>query len=52
MTKEQFDIINLSLLNLKLFCKSQNYCVDCPMYKNCRCKNSMAEWETIKYEEA
>ena len=35
MTKEQLQILNDSISNIKLLCKQFDYCRDCPMNTNC-----------------
>ena len=46
MTKEQIDIINTSVLNIKLLCKSCNACIECPMNHNCN--DLPLHWEEVK----
>lgn len=36
MTKEQIDIINESINNIKRLCSSMLCCNECPMNKNCK----------------
>ena len=45
MTKEQIDILNDSISNIKLVCKSYNACIECPMNHNCN--EHPAHWEAI-----
>ena len=46
MTPEQLQILNDSISNIKLVCKSCNTCVECPMNHNCN--EQPAHWECIK----
>lgn len=49
MTKEQIDILNESIANIKLVCSMQKACIECPMNSNCgECPSN---WNTIKYDE-
>ena len=36
MTKEQIQILNDSIMNIRTVCLSHLYCGDCPMNRNCR----------------
>lgn len=45
MTKEQIDIINQAIGNIKLLCKSMLWCNDCPMKSNCN--EFPPRWEFI-----
>ena len=36
MTKEQLQIINDSILNIKQLCKMYDICFNCPMFHNCQ----------------
>ena len=45
MTKEQIEIINQSISNIKLLCKSMLYCGDCPMKRNCSVNPN--NWEIV-----
>lgn len=45
MTPEQIEILNQSILNIQLFCKSQ-VCCDCPMKDNCN--SYPIRWDIIK----
>lgn len=47
MTKEQIDIINQSINNLKLLCKGRT-CNDCPMQANC--VGYPDDWEEVDYD--
>ena len=46
LTKEQLQILNDSICNIKLVCKSNNDCVHCPM--NFNCNEQPAHWKTIE----
>ena len=46
MTDEQLKILNDSILNIKLICKSNNTCPHCPMNHNCN--EQPAHWEIVK----
>ena len=50
MTPEQLKILNDSILNIQLFCKSQDCCDsymrDCPMRDNCN--SYPINWHIIK----
>lgn len=46
LTAEQLQILNDSICNIKLVCKSHNTCVECPMNHNCN--EQAAHWECIK----
>lgn len=46
MTEEQIKILNDSICNIKLICRSNNDCVHCPMNHNCN--EQPAHWEVIK----
>lgn len=46
MTQEQLQILNDSICNIMLVCKSCNTCVECPMNHNCN--EQPAHWECIK----
>ena len=48
MTKEQIDIINQSISNIKMLCNSMAGCVDCPMNSNCN--EFPTRWEEVKNE--
>lgn len=48
MTKEQIDIINQSISNIKLLCSSMLWCNDCPMKSNCN--EFPPRWELINNE--
>ena len=47
MTKEQIDIINQSINNIKTLCNSMLCCADCPM--NINCNAFPPEWESVSY---
>lgn len=49
MTPKQIEIINTSIQNIKLLCKSNNVCVHCPMNHNCN--EQPAHWEVIKNDD-
>ena len=44
-TKEQIEIINTAINNIKLLCKSNNDCVHCPMNNNCN--EQPAHWKEV-----
>ena len=46
MTKEQIQILNDSINNIMLVCKSCNTCIECPMNHNCN--EQPAHWKPIK----
>ena len=48
MTKEQIDIINLSISNIKRLCISMAGCMDCPMNGNCN--EFPPHWEEVPYD--
>ena len=45
LTKEQIDIINQSIINIKTLCNSMAGCVDCPM--NTNCNEFPPRWEVV-----
>lgn len=45
LTKEQIDLINQSIINLKTLCKSMLYCGECPMKRNCSVNPN--NWEVV-----